>query len=51
MKDIPEYDDFIRIEPVNKGWSQDKKYYIETDDGRHLLLCIADISEYDRKEN
>jgi aminoglycoside phosphotransferase (APT) family kinase protein len=50
MQDIKNYDTFIKIEPVNKGWSNDKKHYIEAADGRKLLLRVADISEYDRKK-
>lgn len=50
MYDIKNYNTFIRIELINKGWSSDKKYYIETADDRKLLLRIADISEYDRKK-
>lgn len=51
MKDIPDYDTFVKIEPINKGWSSDKKYYIETTDRQKLLLRLADISEYERKKN
>ena len=51
MNDIPSYDTFAKIEPINKGWSSDKKYYIETKIGDKLLLRIADVSEYDRKKN
>lgn len=50
MYDIPEHSTFIKIEPLNKGWSSDKKYYIEASDGRRLLLRIADIAEYDCKK-
>jgi len=50
MTDIKNYETFIKIEPINKGWSSDKKYYIETSDGRHLLLRMSDISQYDRKK-
>jgi len=41
---------FTKIEPLNKGWSSDKKYYSETSDGRRFLLRVADILEYDRKK-
>lgn len=51
MKDIKSYHTFTKIEAVNKGWSNDKKYYIETSDCRKLLLRVADISEYDRKRD
>jgi len=44
MQDIKSYYEFTKIEPVNKGWSSDKKYYIETADDRKLLLRVADIS-------
>ncbi len=50
MDEIKSFDTFNKIEPVNKGWSPDKKFRIETTDGQHLLLRIADISEYDRKK-
>lgn len=50
MQDIKSYHTFTKIEPVNKGWSNDKKYYVETENGSKLLLRISDISEYDRKK-
>ncbi len=50
MKDIKEFREFAKIEPIHKGWSNDKKYYIETSDGEKLLLRVADISEYDKKK-
>lgn len=50
MQDIKVYNTFTKIEPVCKGWSNDKKYYIETVNDRKLLLRVADISEYDRKK-
>jgi len=30
--DIPDYDSFVKIEPIDKGLSSDKKFYIETAD-------------------
>ena len=50
MQDIKDYNTFKKIEPVNKGWSSDKKFYIQTVDDRELLLRISDISEYERKK-
>jgi aminoglycoside phosphotransferase (APT) family kinase protein len=47
---IQRHEDFIKIEPINKGWSNDKKYYIETVNAEKLLLRISDISEYDKKK-
>lgn len=41
---------FLKIKPLNKGWSSDKKYYIETEDGRQLLLRVANIAEKENKQ-
>lgn len=49
MDDIPQYKHWSKIEPINKGWSNDKKYYIETTNNEKLLLRIAEISEYNKK--
>lgn len=35
-----------RVESINKGWSDDKKYHIVTDAGIQLLLRVSDISKY-----
>ncbi len=40
---------FARVEAIDKGWSPDKKYFVETAEGQKLLLRIADIAEHDRK--
>lgn len=50
MQDNKFFDTFTKIEPITKGWSSDKKYYIETDDGRRMLLRVSDISEFYRKK-
>jgi aminoglycoside phosphotransferase (APT) family kinase protein len=50
MQQVKDYRTFTEIEPINKGWSNDKKYYIEAADNRRLLLRVADISEYERKK-
>jgi aminoglycoside phosphotransferase (APT) family kinase protein len=42
---------FKTIKPITKGWSSDKKYFIETDTGEKLLLRTADRAEYDMKKN
>lgn len=49
MNEIPLYGTFAKIKPIEKGMSGDKKYYIETNKNEHLLLRIADISEYEQK--
>jgi len=50
MNDILNSSTFTTIKPINKGLSNDKKYYVETVDGKRLLLRVTDISEYDRKK-
>lgn len=49
-KDIPEAATWVSVEPVHKGWSKDKKYYIKTISGSELLLRTSDISQYDQKK-
>ncbi len=39
-----------KVELVNKGWSNDAKYHIQTIDGKELLLRLSDISKYDLKK-
>lgn len=38
------------VTPVNKGWSKDKKYLVETNKGNKLLLRISDIAQYSMKK-
>ncbi|WP_419884726.1 aminoglycoside phosphotransferase family protein [Paenibacillus sp. B-A-8] len=49
-KDIPKAATWVSVEPVHKGWSKDKKYYIKTNSGSELLLRTSDISQYDQKK-
>lgn len=50
FEDILEYKTFKKVERINKGWSDDEKYYIETIDDDKILLRVADISKYDSKK-
>jgi len=50
MDDIPGYGSFRIIQPIAKGWSDDKKYFIENKDGRRMLLRVSGIKEFDRKK-
>ena len=50
MKDIPMYDSFNKIIEINKGFSDDKKYCVETLNGDKLFLKISDISEFKQKK-
>ena len=47
--DIPGYDQWKTCELIDKGWSGDKKYVIETKASKRLLLRISNGSEYLRK--
>ncbi len=51
MRAIKNYDTFATIKKINKGWSKDEKYYVETDDGNRLLLRISDASMVDEKKH
>ncbi|MDY0129004.1 MAG: phosphotransferase family protein [Methanosarcina vacuolata] len=48
--EIPDSCKWQIVKSINKGWSNDKKYYIQTTDGRELLLRISDISQYENKK-
>lgn len=43
-------DTFSTVKEIEKGMSGDRKYYIETRDGKKLLLRITDISNYEAKK-
>lgn len=49
MNDIVNYESYKKIEPINKGWSSDKKYSVEMISGEKRLLRVSDISEYEEK--
>lgn len=49
MEEIKNYETFKTIEKINKGWSNDKKYFVETCFGEQLLLRIADVSMHNDK--
>lgn len=38
-------------EPINKGWSSDKKYCVTDKNGTRYLLRVSDIAEYDKKKS
>lgn len=43
--------DFITKEPINKGWSCDKKYCVTTADGTKYLLRVTPIEKSASREN
>ncbi|WIV12760.1 phosphotransferase family protein [Proteiniborus sp. MB09-C3] len=50
FSNIPGFKNWDIIKPINKGWSDDKKYYIKTKDEKELLLRLSDISQYENKK-
>lgn len=50
MPNIPGYC-FTKSIPVTKGLSGDRKYYLETEDGKRFMVRIAKKSEYERKQS
>ncbi len=42
---------FVKKEPINKGWSKDKKYRVTDGDGTRYLLRISDRTQYDAKQS
>ena len=40
---------FVSKTPIQKGWSNDKKYCVTDENGVRYLLRISDISEHDKK--
>ncbi len=50
LGDIPNYSSWGKIHPITKGYSSDKKYYVESDTGEKMLLRISDISHFQVKQ-
>ena len=50
MFDSAKFKHFTKVEPIEKGWSGDEKYYVENEDGNRLLLRVSDISLYNSKK-
>lgn len=47
---IPGSENWKKIELINKGWSEDKKYYVLDQNDDQLLLRISDIANYELKK-
>ena len=50
MTDILGGDRFINAEPIEKGWSEDKKYCVTNTDGEKYLLRITPIERYETRK-
>lgn len=48
--DIMGSNNWLTIKKIEKGWSDDTKYYIEASDGQKLLLRISDIAHFLKKQ-
>ena len=42
---------FITKQPINKGWSSDKKYCVTDENGTQYLLRVSDKAEHDKKQS
>lgn len=49
-KDIPDSKNWPIVRHIDKGWSDDQKYYIQTSDKKELLLRTSDITQYESKK-
>ncbi|MNO33513.1 Phosphotransferase enzyme family protein [compost metagenome] len=47
---IPGAESWTKIEPVLKGWSSDRKFYVEDQAGRKLLLRLSPAGSLHRKQ-
>lgn len=51
LNNIPLKINTVKVEHLLKGWSSDKKFYIEDDKGNKYLLRVNDISQKENKFN
>lgn len=55
MPDKDEIDVWVKQwatkEPINKGWSADKKYCVTDENGTRYLLRVSDIAKHDAKQS
>ena len=42
---------FVTKEPINKGWSSDKKYCVTDENGTRYLLRVSDIAQHDTNQS
>ncbi len=50
FQDIAGFSEWQKIKQIDKGWSDDKKYFVQTKNGDKLLLRLSDISSYEAKK-
>lgn len=49
--DIPHSKNWKRVQAITEGWSEDEKYYVETQTGAKRLLRISDASAYEAQKS
>ena len=42
---------YVTKEPINKGWSSDKRYCATDENGTRYLLRVSDIAQHDTKQS
>lgn len=51
FKEIQGFEKFCEIKPINKGWSEDSKYYVKSLDGSEYLIRISpEREDYEKRE-
>ncbi len=50
MQDKDFFDTFSKVEPITKGWSEDKKYCVTKADGTKYLLRISPAERYETRK-
>ena len=50
FENIPGYEKWLRIEKIERGMSDDAKYYIETDEKKKYALRTSNIKNYELKK-
>lgn len=45
------FEPFRRVDPINKGWSEDKKYCVTAHDGTKYLLRMTPIARYEARKS
>lgn len=50
FREIEGHNRWKRTEKIDKGWSDDVKFYIETEENQKLLLRISEIKTYEQKK-
>ncbi|QNO16004.1 phosphotransferase [Alkalicella caledoniensis] len=49
LRDIPEFDNWVVIKYIDKGWSEDKKFYIKDKSNNEFLLRLSEFEAFEHK--